>query len=138
MFENILNKIKGNKSIAGVKTTVNRLRSDPYASVKFTYQAARVVVILVSLVIAYQIISLVINFHGGSSGMTLIYRIIFLVIGVIIIVQIYLKVLNPMKKNLDHYEATPETQTTHFVDVDKEVDDIIAHFDNKKKEKPKQ
>lgn len=132
MFSKIKDYFKGYK-IGNFKKNWNSARSDPYAQAKFNYKFTRVLIVLLMLFIGFIILKLAMNVKGGSTMMSLVLKGVMIVVGIILLNKIYFSTLNPMKKILDHYEADPETQTSKYVDVNKEVDEIIDKFDNKEK-----
>lgn len=107
--------------------------ANPYAEIKTQYYAMRIFVIIISLIIAVTIIIAIIKMNSRFSAMTLLVQAAMVLVGFFIIQKMYFIVLSPIKKTLEHYEVNPSTQTTKFVDVGKEVDDILNEFDDKEK-----
>lgn len=136
MGNNYIEKAKNYFSslkVSNLKTNFNRMNADPYLSAKTNYKFTKYLVFMLMAFIAFTFIKLIWNVSGGSSAMTLMLRIAFLIVGVIILSKIYFLVLNPLKKTVDHYESSPTTMTSHYVDVNKEVDEIFDNFEKKEK-----
>lgn len=124
-----------NIKFSNFKNNWEKARSDPYISAKMNYNFTKWLVWGLMLIIGFTFIKLILTVNGGSSALTLLLRGAMVVVGLMIMSKIYFTVLNPMKKTLEHYEATPSTQTSHYVDTNKEIDEIFDHFEKKEVKK---
>ena len=115
------------------------VRSNPYSSLKFQYIAARALIIVLCLFIIYQITMMVIRYDSGSNLTTLITKIVLVIVGVVVVIKFY-GTLDPLKKSLQHYENLPPSQNQTFqnIDVDKEVNEILANIERNKQNQQNQ
>jgi hypothetical protein len=116
-----------------VKKRWELTRTDPYVNLKMNYNAVKYMVIFICGLIVINIITAIINMGQKASAMSLLARAAMVLVGFFIVQKMYFGVLNPLKKSLEHYEAAPTTQTSRYIDVKSEIDDIFDTFDKKEK-----
>ena len=116
-----------------IKENWSKVRSNPYASLKFQYYIALGVVGIVSIFVVWTIVSIILKYDGGSSIMTMITRGILLVVMVMIVLKAW-SVLTPLRMALKHYEENPATQksVSKPIDIGKEVDEILSNIEKNK------
>jgi len=121
-----------NYKLSNFKENWSRSKADPYVAAKMNYRFTSWLVYGLMLILGYTFFRLIISVNGGSSAYTLLLRGAMVVVGLIILSKMYFTILNPLKKTLDHYESNPTTITSHYVNTDKEIDEIFEHFEKKK------
>ena len=108
----------------------NKVKSNPYAALKFQYQVTKWIVIALILFIVVQLGLVIYKYDGRSSSMTMIVRAVMLFVMVMVALKAW-GTLAPLKNALKQYEQIPiaEKNTFREIDVKKEVDDILTQFD---------
>jgi hypothetical protein len=116
-----------------IKERWNRVKSSPYASLKFQYIVTKWLVIGLIIFICYTLFNLIINYDGGSNFMTMAMRGIMLIVMVVIVLKSW-GTLAPLKKALQQYEKNPSSKksTGIKIDVSKEIDEIFANIEKNK------
>ena len=124
-FKTWKNRIKGNW---------NTTRSDPYIATKMNYNAIKYLIILICIIISVNIFLAIKKMAShGFSAMSLLVQGAMVLVGFFIVQKMYFSVMNPLKKTMDHYTANPITQTTKYVNVGEEVDEILKKFEVQEK-----
>ena len=110
--------------IKNVKKNWNIVRSSPYASLRFQYMGARMLVVALIIFLTYRIVRIALAFRSGSSIMTWTMNIILAIVLVMIIFKSWAS-LGPLKRALEQYEGKPQHHNYKDLNVKKEIDDII-------------
>ncbi len=113
-----------------IKRNWGVVRSNPGAAVAFQARAYKALFFMIAAIIAFQFIKVIIGFDAGSSAFTQMGRAFTVLIGVIIIHQIYKQFYRPMQQMAKHYQALPPVPKSN-VNVADAVDDTLKYFEDK-------
>lgn len=114
--------------IKNIKENWTKTQQDPYFSIKFQHKVQQMFVYFIMAIIGVTFLMLVINFKS-TGPMGIVVRVFMIFIGIFMLYQIYAKTILPTKKIIQHYESSPTTISSKFINVEKEVDDILNKFD---------
>ena len=114
--------------IKNIKENWTKTQQDPYFSIKFQHKVQRMFVYFIMAIIGVTFLMLVINFKS-TGPMGIVVRVFMIFIGIFMLYQIYAKTILPTKKIIQHYESSPTAISSKFINVEKEVDDILNKFD---------
>jgi len=120
-----------------MQENITILRNNPKEWAKFNLRIIAVVISALCALVAYQFIKVIIGFNTGNSSMNIIGGLITFLIMLWVIYNIYKKGYVPQKERLMHYINVPEEKINKDVDVDKVVNEVIKHFEDKAKKEVK-
>lgn len=120
-----------NFKLGNIKKGWESMQNDPYQAAKFEYRAFKYFAIGLIVIIAIMFLQLIIRMDGGSSWMTQLSRAFTVLVGVILLSQIWFKVVVPKKQILQQYEQNPVSLQGKSINVAAEVDQIFADFEKK-------
>lgn len=119
-------------NIASIKSNFNKIKANPYSAIIFEYKAYKLIVILLAIFIVAQLSYSIFTLTGNSKPMTMLSRGATLLIMCILCFKLY-GLVQQKKKIMEQYLANPvvidNIPEEKKLDVGKEVDELLAKYD---------